>query len=206
MKHLASAALVLLITIPDAYSAEVRPRRPLLFHLLFFITADLTLSNPLFQTMMRGAPLFVEQAAIAATHEQTRQFVPQIEDAVDIHSLLESVTRWLLLQKPDHRPLGAAAPFKHEFSLCVVTNAGTRSAYAGIHSADVTACSNCLNEEGEKMQSTPPTVEQVCSHIDVCFTPPDPECPVECKMKLLKYINCYLQVESDGNSPAIICP
>ena len=34
--------------------------------------------------MMRGAPLFEEQAAIAATHEQTRQFLPQERDECDI--------------------------------------------------------------------------------------------------------------------------
>ena len=57
--------------------------------------------------MMRGAPLFEEQAAIAATHEQTRQFVPQIEDVVDIHSLLESVTTVATsAETGSYRPLG----------------------------------------------------------------------------------------------------
>ena len=143
--------VVLLIAIlPDSYSAEVR-LIALYCSIVYFSSGRPTLSNPLFQTMMRGAPLFEEQAAIAATHEQTRQFVPQIEDVVDIHSLLESVTTVATSAATESSSARAAAPscdswdLNHEFNLCVVTNAGTRSAYAGIHSADVTACSNCLN-------------------------------------------------------------
>lgn len=168
--------------------------------------------------LIRGSPHFEEQAAVAAINVQSARFVA---DVMSVHCLLADPTSTQPCVIPPSNSnraataataasaasIAPAAPStetcdgkQQAFGLCVGASGGVPG---------VSACVNCLNEEGQKMQITPPTTEdELCEHVNECFVPGI--CPVECEAKLEDYLNCHLQAEgsnvaADGSDAPISC-